>query len=107
MLYFSCQVKYLNLREIKLDTKGNVYPTKFNALVKQISRTVFYSMSGAIEPTNNVCTSSIFALDLSREVSFSEFPDGNLLSIQRSLSRPFVTFEDEPLDFLSKKLKFD
>jgi hypothetical protein len=51
--------------------------------------------------------STIFALDLSREVSFSDFPEGNILSIQRSMSRPFVPCEEEQLDFLSKKLKFE
>jgi hypothetical protein len=91
---------------MKVEARGDVYPAKFNALIRQVSRTVLYSLAGAIEPTSTG-SSSIFALDLSREVSFSEFPEGNILSIQRSLSRPFVTCEDEPMDFLSKRLKFE
>jgi hypothetical protein len=47
MLYFSCQVKYLNLREVRPDTKGNVL-SRFNVLVRQLSRTVFFTLAGAI-----------------------------------------------------------
>ena len=73
--------------------------------MKQISKTVFFTIAGAVEPTATA-GSTIFALDLSREISFSEFTEGNMLSIQRSISRPFVPCEEEQLDFLSKKLKF-
>lgn len=73
--------------------------------MKQISKTVFFTIAGAVEPPATA-GSTIFGLDLSREVSFSEMTEGNLLSIQRSISRPFVPCEEEQLDFLSKKLKF-
>jgi hypothetical protein len=104
-LYFSCQIKYLNLREIKTDTKENVLH-QFNILMRQLSRTVFYTISGAIEPSS-LSGRSMLPLNLSREVSFSEFSEGNLQSMNRLRSRPFVPCEDEQLDFINKKLKFE
>jgi hypothetical protein len=62
-------------------------------------------LAGSVE--QNQSGSALFSLDISREVSFSEFTEGNILSIQRSISRPFVSCEEEQLDFLSKRLKFD
>lgn len=47
MLFFSHQIKYLNLREIKPDTKGNIL-ARFGAFIRQLSRTVFYTVAGAI-----------------------------------------------------------
>lgn len=73
--------------------------------MKQISRTVFYTLVGAVEPsTGNNIGGSFF--DLSREISFTEFSEGTILSIHRSSSRPFVPCDDEPGDFLTKRLKF-
>lgn len=87
-LYFSYQIKYLNLREIKSDTKGDIF-YRFKVLMKQISRTVFFTLAGAVDsvaPLGN-------PLDLSREVSFSEFSEVNGMTITRSVSRPFVPCE--------------
>lgn len=69
--------------------------------MKQLSKTVFFSLAGAIQPTN-VLGSSLFNFDLSREVSFSEFSELSILNIQRSISRPFTAEEEEKL---SKKQK--
>ena len=75
---------------------------KFAKLVKQISKSLFLSLIGATEPT-----SGIFGLDLSREISLAELSELGL-SGQRSMSRRFLSNEDEEsYDFISKKIKFD
>lgn len=74
-------------------------------LMKQLSKTVFFTVAGAVEQAST--GSSLFALDLSREVSFSDFPEGNILPVHRSISRPYAPHEDEHLDFPSKKQKLD
>lgn len=73
--------------------------------MKQLSKTVFFTVAGAVEQANT--GSSIFALDLSREVSFSDFPEGNILAVHRAISRPYAPHEDEQLDFPSKKQKLE
>jgi hypothetical protein len=57
--------------------------------MKQLSRTLFFTLAGAVDlvaPQGN-------PLDLSREVSFSEFSEVNGMTITRSISRPFVPCE--------------
>lgn len=73
--------------------------------MKQLSKTVFFTVAGAVEQANT--GSSIFALDLSREVSFSDFPEGNILAVHRAISRPYALHEDEHLDIPSKKQKLE
>ena len=63
MLYFSYQVKYLNLREALAETKDNLRP-KFHSLIKQISRTIFFTMAGAVDTVS--LSGCSLPLDLSR-----------------------------------------
>lgn len=56
---------------------------------------------GATEPSLG-----IFGMDLSREISYAELSEPGF-SMQKSLSRPFVPYDDEEsCDFVSKKIKF-
>jgi hypothetical protein len=89
-LYYSCQVKYLNLHETRLETKGNLKP-KFHALIKQLSRTIFFTLAGAVDSAS--LSGCSLVLDLSCEASFADFSEGSILAIRRSMSRPFVPCE--------------
>lgn len=70
MLFYSCQVKYLNLHETRLETKGNLR-LKFHTLIKQLSRTIFFTLVGAVD-TASLSGCSLF-LDLSCEASLADF----------------------------------
>lgn len=89
-LYF-LDIKILNLREVNCELNPKVNQIiKFGKLIQKISKCVFLTIAGATDPHQEGTM-----LDLSREISFADFSEIGHMTIQRSLSRPFVPLEDE------------
>lgn len=99
-LYFSRSLQYVNLRELRPETKSGVSVlAKFGDLVRQVSRSVFFTIVGAAEAERGDY------LNFSREPSLAEFPEVQMA--YRSMSRQQLTFEEESYEFLGKKVKRD
>ena len=100
-MYFS-DIRVLNFREVTCGIKKEVrLMDKFCLFVRQVSKSVFLSIIGATEPTRG-----LMGVDFSREISMAELSECGL-SLQKSMSRPFLSYDDEEsYDFISKKVKF-